>query len=117
MSDRFGLNEIGSVEIFHEEAVGWSIRAFSGPSRTGKCGSHASFSPDDDGHLGVTALLTVSAVLAADNHATAGDWHVDEPGRVIWIDVELATEQSVSNSPSLSSVEAVMDAASHWLHA
>jgi hypothetical protein len=110
MTKRFGLDELGSIEVFFEDA--WFVQAFSGASRSGRPGSSVATATDDA--LAVAALSTVPVFLANDGYETTGDWHMDEDRHSAWINVVPSTPEGGSTQPSHTSVDAILDAEVRW---
>lgn len=111
MFERFGLTTAGSVEVFFDPAIGWCVRGYSGPARSGYAGESV-VTAAGDVSVTVAALNTVPTLLASDSLVTVGDWHVDEETHSVWINV--GSDRENTADPSFESVDGLMDAESRW---
>lgn len=112
MTEGFGLMRVGSAEVFFDDSIGWCIRVFSAPSRSGQTGTSVSSAADD--MLSVATLSTLPTLLAHEGYTTTGNWHVDNDSRTAWIDVVPQNSSQHHDQPSHDSVDAILDAELRW---
>lgn len=78
----FGSHDVKTIEIFFDESSGWTVRAHSGPERSGAVGYLLVTAGDVS--LTAAATVTVPVVLARAGLGLAGDWHIDEDSHSVW---------------------------------
>lgn len=111
MTTRFGLEIVGSVEVLHDADLGWCLRGYAGPERSGESSKELITAADPS--LGVVTLLTTPTLVASEGYQVVGDWQLDDDAHTAWVDVAPG-DPSAGREPRVEVVDAILDAESRW---
>lgn len=108
---KYGLDTLGSLEIIHDDTLGWTMQAYSAAGRVGEQGQSRAVVLDAE--LASAVLVSAPTVLSADGYQVLGTWHIDEEARTVWANVGLAGPDGAVQPPA-EEFDKIYDAEARW---